>query len=51
MCKNFGCSNDPRGSEAHDAYAGKFCSDKCEVKYDHIKMDAQDAMREDMYAE
>jgi len=26
----------------------KFCSDKCEVKWEHIKADARDAKRSDM---
>lgn len=42
-CRRSTCSNDPR--EDVSGYAGRFCSDACEVKHDHIKADARDAMR------
>lgn len=46
-CKQFGCQNESR-TDGMDSYANKFCSDECEVKYDHIKMDAKDAMQSDL---
>jgi hypothetical protein len=42
-CRLPTCTNSRRGSDADGTYAGKFCSAKCEVKYDHLKADARDA--------
>jgi hypothetical protein len=42
-CRRSTCTNDARGG---GGYGGRFCSDECEVKHDHIKADARDAMRE-----
>jgi len=45
-CRRSTCTNDARGRGVDvDAYGAKFCSDECEVKHDHIKADARDAMR------
>jgi hypothetical protein len=30
-------------------YAGRFCSDSCEIRYDHLRADARDAAQEDAY--
>jgi hypothetical protein len=39
-----GCEEAARGRGPDvDGFAAKFCSPKCEVKYDHIKSDAEDA--------
>jgi hypothetical protein len=44
-CKMPGCDNDRR---THGTpYSRKFCSDKHEVKYDHLKADARDAQRDE----
>ena len=42
-CRMTGCENDTR--EEGGAYARRFCSAQCEVKYDHLKADAADARR------
>ena len=41
-CRMPGCDETPRDG---GGFAGRFCSDKCEVKYDHLKADAADARR------
>lgn len=40
-CRYPTCSNEAEGS----GYSGRFCSTECELKYDHVKADAQDAAR------
>ncbi|WP_169331113.1 hypothetical protein [Natronorubrum bangense] len=30
-------------------YAGRFCSDSCEVRYEHLQADARDTAQEDAY--
>lgn len=42
-CRYPGCS-DPARDDV-DGVAGRFCSAPCEVKYDHIRADAQDRRR------
>jgi hypothetical protein len=42
-CRNPSCSNDRR--EDVTEYSRRFCSDQCEVKYDHLRQDAQEAER------
>lgn len=37
-----GCDRTPRGG---GGFAGRFCSTEHEIKYDHLKADAQDAKR------
>ena len=49
-CKYWGCDK-PARDDGQDAFANQFCSAQHEVKYDHIKADAQDAMRADMEPE
>lgn len=44
-CRMPSCSEDARGS---GGYSGRFCSDQCEVKYDHLKADARDARASEM---
>jgi len=44
-CRMPGCDESPR--DDGDAFARKFCSAQCEVKYDHIRSDARDAAREE----
>jgi hypothetical protein len=41
-CRMPGCNRTSRGG---GGFAGRFCSTKHEVKYDHLKVDAQDAKR------
>ena len=46
-CKAPGCSN-PVGQQDRDDYrCSRFCSVKCDVKYDKLKADARDARRAD----
>jgi hypothetical protein len=40
-CRMPGCDNDPRPNAG--AYSRKFCSDEHEVKFDHLKADADEA--------
>jgi len=40
-CKLLGCSNPAQGTSG----SARFCSDRCQVKYEHIKSDAEDAQR------
>lgn len=43
-CRHPQCENEPRGREPGvDAFAARFCSDGCELKYEHARDDAQDA--------
>lgn len=42
-CKMLGCEREP----GTDTDSTKFCSTKCEVKYDHLKDDARDARAAD----
>jgi len=54
QCKMTGCEN-PRRTKgdrygednqfAVSAFGSKFCSQKCELKYEHIRADARDAKR------
>jgi len=47
-CKYLGCARKPGSETTTSTYnERKFCSARCEVKYDHIKADAQDATREE----
>jgi hypothetical protein len=47
-CRKLGCSREPGQSDKDTNYNKRlFCSPECEVKHDHIKMDAQDAMRDE----
>jgi hypothetical protein len=41
-CQYPNCDRDARGGGGH---SGRFCSDEHEVKYDHLKADADDARR------
>jgi hypothetical protein len=41
-CRMPSCDRTPRGG---GGFAGRFCSAEHEVKYDHLKADAQDAKR------
>lgn len=43
QCRNPGCDN-PRDPDG-DGFRRQFCSDRCEVKFDHIRSDAEDARR------
>ena len=43
-CKYPNCDRDTRDETGH---AGRFCSDEHEVKYDHLKADADEARYED----
>ena len=45
-CRMPGCEDEPR-DDGQDAFANKFCSTKHELKYEHIKADAEDARRAD----
>jgi len=50
-CRQLGCTNPPRAkTEDASGYGAKFCSKRCEIKYDHLKADARDAERADMEA-
>lgn len=42
-CRMPGCEQ-PRRDDG-DAFGRKFCSDQCEVKFEHLKADAEDARR------
>lgn len=45
-CRMPNCEEQARGrGENVDGYGAKFCSPQCELKYDHLKSDAQDARR------
>ena len=39
-CRMPTCSEPVR---AREEYAGRFCSDSCEVRYEHLQADARDA--------
>ena len=43
QCRNPGCDN-PRDPDG-DGFRRQFCSVKCEVKFDHLRADAEDARR------
>jgi hypothetical protein len=46
-CRYPSCDEQARGSDGvTDASGGKFCSPQCELKYEHVKADAEDARRE-----
>jgi len=46
-CRNPMCSeSNRRGEEGVSTYGKRFCSMRCELKYDHAKADAQDAQRD-----
>lgn len=34
-----------------DSYGARFCSDYCELRYDHVKAEAREAMIDDMESE
>jgi len=42
-CRYPNCDRDARGDGRH---SGRFCSDEHEVKYDHLKADADEARRD-----
>lgn len=45
-CKMPGCDENRRGLEdAQDGFAANFCCKKHELRYEHIKADAEDARR------
>jgi len=45
-CRNPMCSEpNRRGEDDVSTYGKRFCSTRCELKYDHAKADAQDAQR------
>jgi len=39
-CRRPTCTN---LSREESGYSGRFCSDRCEVKHEHVKADARDA--------
>ena len=43
-CRMPGCDEEPR-DDGRDASANRFCSTQHELKYEHIKADAEDARR------
>lgn len=45
-CRLPTCDNSPGEQDRDDYNSRKFCSVQCEVKFDHIKADADDARRE-----
>ncbi len=45
-CRLPTCTRLPRNQAG---YTGQFCSDKCEVRYEHLQTDARDAAQEDAY--
>jgi len=45
-CRHPSCDEPARGRGPRvDGFAAKFCSPECELKYEHVKADAQDARR------
>lgn len=45
-CRRPQCEREPRGRDPGvDAFAAQFCSDGCELKYEHLQGDARDADR------
>lgn len=47
-CKYPTCNRDPGSADTDRTYRdGRFCSPKCELKYEHVKADAQDARRQE----
>lgn len=45
-CRYSPCDNEPRGREPGvDAFAAKFCSTGCELKFEHVREDARDVQR------
>jgi len=57
-CRYPSCDNDTRdrgdryGDDdqyAVSTFGAKFCSPRCELRYEHIKSDAQDARRADQH--
>lgn len=47
VCKMPGCDREPGTQDRKDYRTGRFCSVKCDLKYDHLKADAMDAKRFD----
>jgi len=43
-CRYPSC-DDPAGKSDRDDYNTRFCSARCEVRYEHIEADARDARR------
>lgn len=44
QCRYPSCSTPTRDrGDGVDGYAARFCSTRCELKYDHIRADAKDA--------
>lgn len=44
-CRLPGCDRTPGEQDREDYRSRSFCSVQCEVKYDHLKADAEDAKR------
>lgn len=45
-CRMPGCEGEPRGRGPNvDGFGAKFCSAQCEVKFEHIRSDAQERRR------
>lgn len=49
-CRAPWCSEDSR-DDGQDAFANKFCSFKCEVKYDKRRMDAEECRANELKVE
>ncbi|WP_164722084.1 hypothetical protein [Haloterrigena salifodinae] len=45
-CRMPSCSAPTRDQTG---YAGRFCSDRCEIRYEHLQADARDTAQEDAY--
>jgi len=44
-CKMPSCDRDVGTQDREDYRTSRFCSVKCDLKYDHLKADAEDARR------
>lgn len=45
-CRLPNCEGEPRDRGPNvDGHAAKFCSPQCELKFEHVRSDAQDARR------
>lgn len=44
-CRLPNCENEPLGSDAPAGVRSSFCSAECDVRYGHLKADADDARR------
>lgn len=45
ICRYLTCDEPTRDADDVGSYSARFCSTRCELKYDHVKADAQDAAR------